>query len=185
MAAQSCRGIVIAVDPAAKTSQHNDPTAIVVAGIRPRGGGSDVLILHVETKRREAPDTERRIEDLANYWRSTTRQPVTVIVEDTSVGQAWVPSLRRRGLTAIPISVAGRGDKVARMHPHLSRWASGEILLPSTAAWVAEYVGELVSVPDCEHDDQWDATSLLLGYLAGVVGRRPAASDILRALGAQ
>lgn len=185
MAAHGCRGIVIAVDPAAKTSQHNDPTAIVVAGLRPRGNGSDVLILHVEAKRREAPDTERRIEDLARYWNATARTSVTVLVEDTSVGQAWVPSLRRRGLTVLPVNVAGRGDKVARMHPHLGRWAAGEILLPSAAPWVAEYVGEMVSVPDSAHDDQWDATSLLLGYLSSVVGRRPAASDILRALGAQ
>jgi predicted phage terminase large subunit-like protein len=185
-AARTCRDIVICVDPAAKTANHNDPTGIVIMGQRPRGGGHDVLILHVEAERRESPVTEQRIADLAAEWTAATRQRVTVLVEDTSVGQAWIPTLRARGLTVIGVGVSGKGDKVARMHPHLSRWAAGEVQLPEGQRWVASYTGELGSVPDAEHDDQWDATAIgLTWYAERAHGRTPSAADILAAMGAQ
>lgn len=105
-------------------------------------------------------------------------------IEDTSVGQAWIPALRRRGLTVVAVSVAGRGDKVQRMHPYLARWASGEIKLPSSAPWVAAFVAQIVSVPDTDHDDLWDAMSVLLWYLASMAVRtRSTAGDLNRAFG--
>lgn len=163
--ARTCRDVLICVDPAAKTSERHDPTGIVVLGRLPIGTGDIVCVLHVEAVRREAPDTEQRIADLAGQW-TTGRGKTAVIIEDTSVGQAWIPNLRRRGLAVMPVQVAGRGDKVQRMHPHLARFAAGEIRLPESAPWVAPYVAEMVSVPDCEHDDQWDATCLGLTWYA-------------------
>lgn len=165
--AKACAQIVISVDPAAKTADHNDPTGIVVAGII----RNEVYILHAEAVRRDGPDTEQRLADLAAEYRGVTNRQVTVAIEDTSVGQAWIPALRRRGLTVVAVSVAGRGDKVQRMHPYLARWASGEVKLPASAPWVAAFVAQIVSVPDTDHDDLWDAMSVLLWYLASMQAR--------------
>ena len=179
--ARACQQILISVDPAAKTTDRNDPTGIVVSGID-RGA---VYVLHAEAERRAPPDTEQRLADLAAEYRATGR-PVTILVEDTSVGQAWIPALKRRGLTVIAVPVSGRGDKVARMVPYLGRWAAGDVRLPASASWVAAFVGQIVSVPDCEHDDLWDAMSVLLWYLASMQARtRSTASGILGSLGVQ
>lgn len=179
--ARACQLIVISVDPAAKTADHNDPTGIVVSGIL----RNEVYLLHAEAIKREGPDTEQRLVDLAAEFKASGR-PVVVAVEDTSIGQAWIPALRRRGLTVIAVPVAGRGDKVARMTPYLGRWAGGEVKLPASAPWVAAFVAQIVSVPDCEHDDLWDAMSVLLWYLASTqVRTRSTASGILSSLGAQ
>ena len=146
------------VDPAGKTADHNDPTAIGVLGVRPDGR---VLVLHVEAERRAYPEMRQRVRDLFNAWRADG-----VLVEDTSTGLALVPDLVSLGLPAVPVPVAGKGDKVARMTPHLVRWEGGMILLPESAPWLAGFVGELTSVPFCAHDDQWDMMSVGLSYIA-------------------
>ena len=149
-AARTCFQIVIAVDPAAREGETNDPTGIVVAGLRRRGEGHDVLILHVEAERRAGPDSEQRIADLAASWRAHCRS-VVVAVEATSVGLQWVPALRRRGLTVIPAEIAGRGDKVVRMHHHLARFAAGEILLPDATCGDAA-VADITIHPSAARD---------------------------------
>lgn len=156
-ARSSCSAVYVVIDPAAKTAERNDPTAIGVLGVR----GHDVLVLHVEAKRREYPDTRQRAVDLARQWGASG-----IIVEDTSVGQALAPDLRASGLAVWAQSVAGRGDKVARMQPHLIRWQSGQVLLPESEPWVADFVAEITAVPDAAHDDQWDMMSVGLAYLA-------------------
>ena len=154
---RTCSAVYIVIDPAAKTAERNDPSAIGVLGVR----GGDVIVLHVEAERRDYPALRQRVRDLSAAWRASG-----VLVEDTSVGQALVPDLRALGLACHAVGVAGKGDKVARMQPHLIRWQSGQILLPESAPWVAPFVGEICAVPDAAHDDQWDMMSVGLSYLA-------------------
>jgi predicted phage terminase large subunit-like protein len=156
---RTCSAVYIVIDPAAKTAERNDPSAIGVLGVC----GGDVIVLHVEAERRDYPALRQRVRDLSTAWRASG-----VLVEDTSVGQALVPDLRAMGLACHAVGVAGRGDKVARMQPHLIRWQSGQIKLPESAPWVASFVGEVCAVPDAAHDDQWDMMSIGLSYLAGL-----------------
>jgi len=156
---RTCSAVYVVIDPAAKTAERNDPSAIGVLGVR----GGDVIVLHVEAERRDYPALRQRVRDLSTAWRASG-----VLVEDTSVGQALVPDLRALGLACHAVGVAGRGDKVARMQPHLIRWQSGQILLPESAPWVAAFVGEICAVPDAAHDDQWDMMSVGLSYLASL-----------------
>ena len=156
---RTCSAVYVVIDPAAKTAERNDPSAIGVLGVR----GGDVIVLHVEAERRDYPALRQRVRDLSTAWRASG-----VLVEDTSVGQALVPDLRALGLACHAVSVAGRGDKVARMQPHLIRWQSGQVLLPESAPWVASFVGEICAVPDAAHDDQWDMMSVGLSYLASL-----------------
>ena len=61
-------------------------------------------------------------------------------------------------------SVAGGGDKVARMKPFEIQWIAGDIELPEAAPWVSGYKAHMLAVPNGSHDDMWDATSLGLAY---------------------
>jgi len=160
-ASRTCSHLLIGVDPAAKTGERNDPSAFVVAGVR----GTDLLILYSEAIKRSSPDSEQRLQDLVEHWRAVSGKPVSLVIEDTSVGQGWIPNLKKRGLTVNAVQVAGRGDKVERMNPHLAKWAGGQILLPIFAAWRFAFVSEMTTVPEGEHDDQWDAISAVLWYI--------------------
>lgn len=160
-ASKTCSHILIGVDPAAKTGERNDPSAFVVAGVR----GSDLLILYVEAVKRSSPDSEQRLQDLVTHWAATSGKPTSLVIEDTSVGQGWIPNLRKRNLVVNAVQVAGRGDKVQRMNPHLALWAGGKILFPFSAPWRFAFVSEMTTVPEGEHDDQWDAISAVLWYI--------------------
>lgn len=150
---RTCSAVLVCIDPAAKTSERNDPSGILVAGMR----GSDLLILHAEAPRLDYPALRRRALDLAREWSADG-----IYVEDTSTGLAMAPDLRGQGVPCVPVSVAGGGDKVARMTPHLPRLQAGQVLLPRSAPWVRALVDQLVSVPDAEHDDLWDALVIAL-----------------------
>jgi predicted phage terminase large subunit-like protein len=156
--AQILPKVFVVIDPAAKIKERNDPSALGVVGVRADGV---VFVLHVEAKRREYPDTKQRAIDLYHQWGANA-----ILVEDTNIGHALVPELRRMGIPAEAVPVAGRGDKVERMSPHLPKWASGHVKLPQSAPWVGEFVAEMTTVPDAPHDDMWDMMSVLLHYLA-------------------
>ncbi len=158
VARTACLRVYVVVDPAGKTKDHNDPTAIGVLGVR---GDGKILVLHVEAERREYPAMRQRVRDLVSEWRADG-----AAVEDTSTGLALVPDLRSLGVPVVAVSVAGKGDKVARMTPHLVRWEGGMILLPESARWLASFVGELTTVPFAQHDDQWDMMSVGLAHIA-------------------
>lgn len=150
---RTCSAVLVCIDPAAKTAERNDPSGILVAGMR----GSDLLILHAEAPRLDYPALRRRALDLAREWSADG-----IYVEDTSTGLAMAPDLRGQGVPCVPVPVAGGGDKVARMTPHLPRLQAGQVQLPRSAPWVRALVDQLVSVPDAEHDDLWDALVIAL-----------------------
>lgn len=156
-AREDCARVWVAIDPAAKTAERNDPSAILVAGVMP---DRSIRVLHVEAERRDYPALRQRVRDVAAWMRADG-----ILVEDTSVGQALIPDLRLMGLAVRAVSVAGRGDKVQRMAPQMVRWASGQVQWPDPPApWCAMARGQLAAVPDSDHDDVWDAFSILLAW---------------------
>jgi len=172
--AKACHTIIVAVDPAAKKGERNDPTGIVIMGRRRAGDdGSKTMILHAEAERRTSPDSQRRIRALLTEWSAVSGRKVIAVVEDTSVGQAWIPALKELGCTVIAVQVSGKGDKVVRMEPYLGEWAGGMIELPEDEPWVAGYVSEVTGYMggDGQADNLWDATSVGLGYFAPMATR--------------
>jgi len=114
----------------------------------------------VTCARLDYPTQRTTLRDLANRW-----QPDAVLVEGKATGDPLVADLRSlvRGIQTVE---PGGYDKVARMRPYHGIWSAGQVLLPSSAPWVSEYVEELASVPASPHDDQWDATAYALRWLA-------------------
>lgn len=155
----------IFVDVSAKTADRNDPTGVVVIGERE----GRKHILHAEEVKPH--DLTRYLIDLDAAWHADV-----IVLEDTSIGpeikrsldraRAAQPLHERRLPPVLLQSVAGKGDKVARMEPFKPMWAGGLILLPNSAPWVAAFVAQVTSVPAAPHDDLWDALSLGLAYYA-------------------
>lgn len=151
-----CSRVMLFCDPSSTSKDRSDPTAIQVWGLR----GRHRLLLHAEVLRPD--DLTRRLADLQAAWRAEG-----IALEATSIGPEIARALQRGGLRGVlTLPVSGRGDKVARMTPHLPSWAAGDVLLPQSAPWVARYVGEVTTVPSSPHDDEWDCTSLALAYYA-------------------
>jgi hypothetical protein len=60
---------------------------------------------------------------------------------------------------------AEEGSKVDRMAAQSAKIEAGHVYLPKSAAWLGEFLTELLSFPNGRHDDQVDSVSQFLGWL--------------------
>jgi predicted phage terminase large subunit-like protein len=107
--------------------------------------------------------------DLLEAAISQARQhkPLVILVENAGVGRHLVNDLKARMLPAF--AVAPEGDKVTRLSIQSGKFANGQILFPSDAAWLAALEDELFAFPNGRYDDQVDALVQALGDLpAGI-----------------
>src|SRR5262249_13348463 len=126
------RRVVLACDPAAKTGEHNDYTAIAGIGVLDKC----VHLLDVQRGRWEILQSYSRIQALAAKW-----QPELVIIEDTSSGSGLAQILRQQ----TKLNVIGRhpkDDKQTRLSRQQARFEAGRVLLPNEASWLAEFEQE-------------------------------------------
>jgi predicted phage terminase large subunit-like protein len=63
-----------------------------------------------------------------------------------------------------PIACKPDGPKQVRFYAQASRIQAGEVVLPETAPWLAEFVREIVAFPGGRFDDQADALAQLLRH---------------------
>ena len=87
-----------------------------------------------------------------------------LLIEDASSGQELITMLRRAPKPGVPLPIACRpeGDKIMRFHAQASRIQAGEVVLPRTAPWLAEFIREIANFPNGRFDDQADALGQLL-----------------------
>jgi predicted phage terminase large subunit-like protein len=146
------QNVILACDPAGKPGQHNDYTAIVVAGITT----NDVIVLHVARGHWTQMQMGLRIEELKN-------QHVVdlALIEDTATGVGLIQDLRRRSNISV-LGVTPKADKESRLYAQLGQFEAGQVLLPMEAPWLADFERELLSFPATRNDDQVDALILIL-----------------------
>jgi predicted phage terminase large subunit-like protein len=82
------------------------------------------------------------------------------IVENKASGLPLISLLRRRVYGIIAHNP--QGSKLMRLMSVLHLFEAGRVYLPAHAQWVEDYIYELTTFPDCEHDDQVDATTQAL-----------------------
>jgi predicted phage terminase large subunit-like protein len=92
-------------------------------------------------------------------------RPSAVLIEDTGQG----PSLRaevkaQNGMELVPIIPVG--DKIERLRRHRRAIRDGLVQLPQGAAWHAEFISEATQFPYGPFDDQMDALSQYLDWIA-------------------
>jgi len=88
-----------------------------------------------------------------------------IYIEDKASGQSLIQELKRESrLPLIPVKVDT--DKVARAYAVTPLIEAGRVYLPESAPWLHDYVEELSSFPNGEHDDQVDSTTQALNRLS-------------------
>jgi predicted phage terminase large subunit-like protein len=87
-----------------------------------------------------------------------------LLIEDAASGQQLIQQLRSDAAPHLPypIAITPVGDKIVRFEAQASRIEAGQVLLPRSAPWSAEFVAEVTRFPGGQYDDQADALAQLL-----------------------
>lgn len=142
----------IYVDTAQKTGQENDYSVFQCWG---RSTTGQAVLLDQERGKWEAPDL---LEKGRNFWfkhKASHPAPLRAMkVEDKVSGTGLIQTLRREGVSIIPIQ--RNRDKVSRGHDAAPFIEAGNVLLPEWTDWLDGFTQESNSFPAGAHDDQLD-----------------------------
>lgn len=146
-------------DTGVKDGERNDYSACVTA----RLVGKHIHILDVFRKRLLFPDLQRAVIAHALEHRAST-----LLVEDAASGAQLLTMLRENATPGVPFPIprTPEKDKISRVHGISSMIESGRMVLPASAPWLTDFKAELLAFPSARFDDQVDALSQLLGWVA-------------------
>ncbi|WP_409192817.1 phage terminase large subunit [Bradyrhizobium sp. RDM4] len=121
--------------------------------------------------RQQYPDLRRTVVGLA-----AKHGAEAVLIEDAGPGMMMLQDLQRDTPDGMPrpIGIKPEGSKADRMAAQSFRIEAGQVHLPANAAWLDDYLLELLAFPHGKHDDQVDSTSQFLKW----VGHHPMFDDI-------
>lgn len=149
------RRVIIAGDTAQKVKQHNDFSVFIVAGIGIDGG---LYVIDLIRGKWEAPELERKLEDIWNKYRASHKAQ-SVYIEDKSSGTGLIQSIQRK--RNIPIKgVQVDADKYTRVLGIQGFIESGYVFLPDGAEWVEDFLSEcekFTATDSHKHDDMVDS----------------------------
>jgi predicted phage terminase large subunit-like protein len=92
-------------------------------------------------------------------------RPSVILVEATGQGPTLISDIRtEQGMEIVPINP--HDDKVSRLRKHVNAIRGGLVALPEGARWVAEFIDELIQFPYGHFDDQVDALTQFLDWIA-------------------
>ena len=80
--------------------------------------------------------------------------------------------MTERRIFAYVVTQPAKHSKEARAQTFIGRVATKGLYLPPGAAWLSDFVAELISFPSSAHDDQVDACSVLFQQLANITPGR-------------
>src|SRR5271155_4188117 len=144
--------IVQSWDTANKASELSNFSVCTSWGIK----GKDLYLLHVLRRRMEYPELKRAVREQRDAFEASV-----VLIEDKASGTQLIQELIADGLHAVT-RYQPQADKIMRMHAQTAMIENGFIHLPKEAAWLAEYLRELIAFPKGRHDDQVDSTAQML-----------------------
>jgi predicted phage terminase large subunit-like protein len=97
-------------------------------------------------------------------------QVSTLLIEESPISLGLIQSLREKSINVT--TYKPDTDKRARLIAQTDLFAGGSVLLPRHAAWLEEFVTELLAFPG-RHDDQVDALTQGLAW-----GRRQRGREV-------
>jgi predicted phage terminase large subunit-like protein len=118
----------------------------------------------------------------AAQWFIRKYRPSVVLIEATGLGPALISDIKpQNGMQLMPITPVG--DKVERLRKHRLTIRDGLVQLPQGAPWYDEFISEATQFPYGPFDDQMDALSQYLNWIAKhpIPPKRPAMALIARA----
>src|SRR5208282_2777346 len=152
--------IVLSVDSAYKVGRQNDYSVILTLGVSQNA----YHVIDVARERLEFPALIKKVELLAGRF-----GPHCLLVEDSASGQSLIQVLRANTRLAVK-PIKPDSDKISRANAVVPLVEAGRVVLPAGAGWLGEFIDELSSFPNAPHDDQVDALSMVLRYVADFGG---------------
>lgn len=147
--------VVISLDAAFKDLSTSDAVCFLIV----RAVGAERYVLERRHGRMSFTTTVNTLRELA------ARYPgATFLVEDAANGTAVIDQCRR----VVPnlVAVQPKESKEARAAACSPAVEAGQVFLPEGAGWLGDFVEECAAFPRGKHDDQVDALTQLLNYLA-------------------
>jgi predicted phage terminase large subunit-like protein len=141
-------------DTANKPTELSDYSVLTTWGVKDK----HLYLLNVLHKRLGYPELKRAVREQAEDFR-----PKTILIEDKASGTQLIQELVSEGMHAIQ-KYEPTMDKIIRMHSVTSTIENGFVQIPDKAAWLNDYLHELVSFPKSKYDDQADSTSQALDW---------------------
>ena len=93
-------------------------------------------------------------------------RPVVTLIEATAMGPQLISDVAgRRQTQVVEINPDGR-SKIERLAKHFPAIRKKRVLLPENAEWREAYLAEMLNFPNGKFDDQVDATTQYLDWIA-------------------
>jgi len=144
-------------DTANKSGDLNDFSVCTTWGAH----NKHFYLLDVVRVRLNYPELKRKVRELAK-----TYSPRVILIEDKASGTQLIQDLKADGMYRVkPYPPPPGTDKVMRLYAQTAEFENGRVLLPSSAAWLAEYIRELTTFPGVKFDDQVDSTTQALDHM--------------------
>jgi predicted phage terminase large subunit-like protein len=148
--------VVLSIDPGQKGGPTN--SCSVIQAWAPKDGAH--LLLDQWREHATYGDFHSAAQQFIRKYR-----PSVVLIEATGQGPALISNIRpQNGMELVPITPAG--DKVERLRKHRRAIRRGLIRLPQNAPWSPEFLSEATQFPYGPFDDQMDALSQYLNWIA-------------------
>ncbi len=148
--------VILSIDPGQKGGPTNSFSVIQVWVLKE---GAHLLL---DQWREQAIYKEFR----SQAWRFIRQyRPSVVLIEGTGQGPSLYSEIRpQSGMEVVMITPAG--DKLERLRKHRRTLRRGLIHLAQNALWYHEFINEATHFPDGPFDDQMDALSQYLTWIA-------------------
>jgi predicted phage terminase large subunit-like protein len=125
--------------------------------------GPDHYLIDRFRARLQYPDLRRQIASLA-----ARHGAKTILIENAGPGMTLLQELRRDLPPGMPWPIGQKpeGSKTDRMEAQSAKIEAGHVHLPREAAWLDDFLLELLAFPYGRHDDQVDSVSQYLKWAA-------------------
>jgi predicted phage terminase large subunit-like protein len=145
--------IIQSWDTASKEGGENDYSVCVTLLVHEK----KFYLVHILRGRFDYPTLKAKA-----MAHAEAHKPNKILIEDTGVGTALAPELKKAGFSAIAIKP--EHNKITRMSIQSAKIESGLLSISNNAPWLAELEPELFGFPNVRHDDQVDALSQALAH---------------------
>lgn len=124
--------------------------------------GPDAYLIDQVRGRWDFPETMEMLRSKLKddkLWKKARK----VLIEDKADGRTAIPVLKKEFSRIEPVTPVG--SKEERLSAVSAYWATGNVILPGNAVWVADHVHEVTTFPGASNDDQVDASTQALEEL--------------------
>lgn len=147
-------------DTAVKVKKVNDYSVCSIWGKKKnRAAVWDYYLMYVWRGKVLYPQLKAKFKEIQSVY-----NPNRSLIEDKSGGETLIPDLKNQGYSNIIAIQPGTKDKVERAAVPSEIINQGRIFLPEDAPWLDTFLDELLTFPNCKHDDQVDTLTQFINW---------------------